>query len=509
MSLATPSESLVLGRYELHERIASGGMASVYLGRLRGAKGFARLVAIKRLHPQFALDPDFASMFLDEARVASRIRHANVVSVTDVEALENELFLVMDYVPGESLAALRRVSSEPAPPAVAARIVHDTLSGLQAAHDATDESGAPLEVIHRDVSPQNILVGVDGVSRLIDFGVAKAVGRLRATTDGEVKGKLAYMAPEQVRGETTTTSADLYATGVVLWELLAGRRLHDRESEAAVLVSVLTGDAPSIAGLPGVSTALAEVVERALRRDPLRRFAAASVMRHALDEACPPASHTDVAAWLMATAGDSIAQRASSAARVEAAVPMKGTWRSQEGERGPPESERGPALPPPTDSVAPVAGSDSTSRKTGVGLPRRTEKARGRPFIAAAGVLVLVLGTTVAGGRWARRARSAAEPPPAAASSASQGAEPGIVTVASDASAGQGSATSRSLIPASSVTGSMSHGAVPAVAAPSTPAHRASTVSARPQAPPSLGKRCDPPFSLDAGGRRIYKRECL
>ena len=219
--------------------IASGGMASVHFARLVGPPGFARTVAIKRAHPHLARDPDFALMFLDEARLASRIRHPNVVPTLDVLQTTDELLLVMDYVHGESLWRLLRAAQRAGRARAARRsprrIVVDTLHGLHAAHEATDEQGAPLGIVHRDVSPQNILVGVDGVARLVDFGIAKAAGRLHSTRDSSVKGKYAYMAPEQVRGEPVSRLTDTYAAAIVFWELLTGERLFAGKTEAETI----------------------------------------------------------------------------------------------------------------------------------------------------------------------------------------------------------------------------------------------------------------------------------
>jgi eukaryotic-like serine/threonine-protein kinase len=170
-------------------------MATVHFGRLVGAVGFSRIVAIKRLHPHLAKDKEFTSMFLDEARLAARVRHPNVVPLLDVAAMGEEVLLVMEYVPGVPLASLLRAVSakgELVAPDVAAAVVCGVLHGLHAAHEATDEAGAPLHIVHRDVSPQNILVGVDGVPRVLDFGVAKAEGRMHTTRDGTLKGKLAW-----------------------------------------------------------------------------------------------------------------------------------------------------------------------------------------------------------------------------------------------------------------------------------------------------------------------------
>ena len=199
-------EPIVVGRYALFDEIASGGMATVHLGRLLGPSGFARTVAIKRLHPQFAKDPEFVAMFLDEARLAARIRHPNVVSTLDVVARRRRA-LPRDGVRRRasrsrgSREVARATASDRSRCRSSARSIAGVLHGLHAAHEATSERGEPLGIVHRDVSPQNVLVGVDGVARVLDFGVAKAAGRVQTTRDGQIKGKLAYMAPEQLTGK--------------------------------------------------------------------------------------------------------------------------------------------------------------------------------------------------------------------------------------------------------------------------------------------------------------------
>jgi serine/threonine protein kinase len=310
-----------VGRYALYGEIAAGGMATVHYGRLTGPVGFSRTVAIKRLHPQFAKDPEFVSMFLDEARLAARIRHPNVVQTVDVVALEGELFLVMDYVQGESLGRLLRAArtkNERLPLPVVSAIVCGALHGLHAAHEATDEHGEPLGIVHRDVSPQNILVGADGVARVLDFGVAKAAGRIQTTREGQVKGKLAYMAPEQLRRGTVDRRTDVFATGIVLWESLTLRRLFRGESEGNVVTSVLEDpiEPPStFAG--GLPDGLDDVVRRALDRDPSKRFETARQMALALENVVPLASPTRVAEWVEGLVGDLLANRAKSVARIE------------------------------------------------------------------------------------------------------------------------------------------------------------------------------------------------
>ena len=196
------SRGRLVGRYEVHDRIAAGGMATVHLGRLLGAAGFSRTVAIKRLHDGYAKDPEFVAMLLDEARLAALIRHPNVVPTLDVVAEDDELLVVMEYVEGDSVAHLTKLAQsagQRVPVPFAAAILAQALHGLHAAHEARDKKGEPLGIVHRDVSPQNILVGVDGVARVLDFGIAKAASRATSTEDGQVKGKTAYMAPEQLQ----------------------------------------------------------------------------------------------------------------------------------------------------------------------------------------------------------------------------------------------------------------------------------------------------------------------
>jgi serine/threonine protein kinase len=232
------------GRYETLHPIASGGMATVHLARAVGAGGFERLVAVKVMHPGLAGDPEFAAMFLDEARVAARIRHPNVVSTVDVQEGPEGLFLVMEYVEGPSLAAvIRALGKRQArlPLRLALRIMVDALCGLHAAHEQTGPGGEPLHIVHRDVSPHNVLVGVDGQTKITDFGVARAEARLSSTRRGEIKGKLAYMCPEQVGAEPIDRRADVYAAGVILWELLAGERLFKGDNDGALLLSVMAG----------------------------------------------------------------------------------------------------------------------------------------------------------------------------------------------------------------------------------------------------------------------------
>ncbi|MBN4050243.1 serine/threonine protein kinase [Desulfobulbus sp. AH-315-M07] len=277
------------GRYETLREIASGGMATVHLGRAMGAGGFERLVAIKVMHPHIAKQPEFIAMFLDEARLAAGIRHPNVVDTIDVHQDDDGLFLVMDYVEGPSLAQiLRRLGKEDEqiPLEVGLRIIIDALSGLHAAHELRDGKGKLQQLVHRDVSPANVLVGVDGVTRITDFGVARAEARLGVTTDGRVKGKLAYMAPEQACGDVVDRRADVYAAGVVLWEVLVGKRLMQAEHESRLVAMILAGvDESPRQHNESVPEAIDNICMTALELDHDKRHATAQVFLDELEKA--------------------------------------------------------------------------------------------------------------------------------------------------------------------------------------------------------------------------------
>ncbi len=314
-------EVRIVGRYALYGKLATGGMATVHFGRLLGPVGFSRTVAIKRLHPQYAKDPEFVAMFLDEARLAARIQHPNVVATLDVVALEEELLLVMDYIRGEAfsrlLRAARKKGLEP-PVSFIAAIVSGMLHGLHAAHEVTDERGQPLRVVHRDVSPQNVLVGVDGVPRLLDFGVAKAGARVQVTKDGQVKGKLSYMSPEQLTSQPVDRRADLFAAGVVLWEALTGKRLFLADDTQEIIHRIVDLPVPPPSLLnPAVPPAFDKIVERALSKDPNARYSTAREFAVALEHCVTFMSSREVGEWVEEIAGDVLEMREQALAELE------------------------------------------------------------------------------------------------------------------------------------------------------------------------------------------------
>lgn len=281
--------TLRFGRYETIEPIARGGMATVYVGRAVGAGGFERRVAIKVMHEHISEDPEFHTMFLDEARLAARIHHPNVVSTIDVQKTDDAMFLVMEFIDGASLKDIQRALRQKErrmPVGMALRIMIDALSGLHAAHELKGKDGHVLQLVHRDVSPHNILVGSDGVSRITDFGVARAEARLTTTRGGRLKGKLAYMPPEQGRGDEIDRRADVYAAGVCLWEILTGRRLFKAEHDGELVLKVLEGaqESPK-AHVPELPDAIDAACMKALAVVPEHRYATAADFADGLEDA--------------------------------------------------------------------------------------------------------------------------------------------------------------------------------------------------------------------------------
>lgn len=304
------------GSYELLVELASGGMASVYLARAADGRD-APLVAIKRPHRHLAKDKLFLTMLVDEARLASSIKHDNVVRVRELGFDTGEPFIVMDYVEGASVADVRKelkAAGRALDPRVAIRIALDALAGLEAAHVLTDHNGRHLGIIHRDVSPHNVLIGCDGVARLTDFGIAKAQDRVQETRTHEVKGKLAYLAPERIdKRRMCTVQSDVFSMAVVLWECIAGRRLFRGEEAVETLQEVMTAPIPSLRkiGAP-VSATLDDAILRGLSRDLDERYATAADFANALREAAGRegiAAPAEVAALVEALFGDRLRVR--------------------------------------------------------------------------------------------------------------------------------------------------------------------------------------------------------
>jgi serine/threonine-protein kinase len=305
-------------RYELIGEIASGGMATVYLARLSGVGGFRRFVAMKRLHPHLAKDGEFVQMFLDEARLAAGIHHPNVVPILEVGASPVGYYLVMEYIEGDTLARLLARAAGKGlrlPLAISLRILLDCLAGLHAAHELRNDQGGLVGLVHRDVSPQNMLVGIDGVARITDFGVARAETKLSATRVGQLKGKLAYMAPEQAAGqEDLDRRADVFSAAIVIWETLAGKRLFKADNEAATLSRVVSAPIPDLKSiLHQMSGELSAAVMRGLERTPDRRYPTCAAFAEAIEAAATSrdgiASPRDLASYVKEVLGDEVEQQ--------------------------------------------------------------------------------------------------------------------------------------------------------------------------------------------------------
>lgn len=270
-----------VGRYELVQRLGHGGMATVYLGRATGNAGFEKLVAIKVIHPHLAAEPEFVEMFLEEARLAAKIQSPHVAGILDLGHDDGLHFMVMEYIDGETLSGLLRQlrpNNERLPLAVVLQILVDACEGLTAVHGLRDVDGNPYGLVHRDMSPQNLMIGFDGWTKIVDFGLAKATGK-RHTHTGHLRGKLAYMSPEQARGRPLTAATDLFSLGVVLWELLTGKRLFAGETDAETLDNVMRCEIPQLSELrPDVPPGLAALLRRALAREPHDRFPSAEAM---------------------------------------------------------------------------------------------------------------------------------------------------------------------------------------------------------------------------------------
>jgi serine/threonine-protein kinase len=278
----------VLGRYELLMPIASGGMATVWAARMKGTRGFQKIVAVKTMLPSVSDDPLFEQMFLDEATLASSIRHPNVAEILDLGEENGVLFLVMEWVDGEPLSVLMKAAYKRGgvPIPIGIRIAMEVCEGLHAAHELRDEAGTLLGVVHRDVSPQNILVTFDGVVKIVDFGVAKAAGRAGTqTTAGQIKGKAAYMSPEQARGGNVDRRTDLFAVGILLYQLTTGKHPFRADNEVATLYNICADDpvTPPSEHVAGYPQSLEGVVMSALAKVADDRYATASELHRALE----------------------------------------------------------------------------------------------------------------------------------------------------------------------------------------------------------------------------------
>ena len=437
-----------LGRYELVGELARGGMGTVYLARHAGEAGFQRLFAIKVMHPHLAAETDFVDMLRDEARIAARIHHTNVVSIVDLGTLEDIHYVVMEYVEGPSFGTLLKRTGERTAPGHVAAVMIDALEGLHAAHTLQNDEGVDLHLVHRDISPQNILVDADGIGRITDFGVAKAETRIASTRPGVRKGKLAFMAPEQIQeGDNIDRRADIWAAGVVLWTALTGRHLFKGESDASTVLALLTKDIPppSTEGLhpPAVFD---EIVLKALNREPDQRFDSAFEMAEALRKVATAngqlSSKHEVAKWVGQAFGEELVLRRQAIREVAA--------NREDGDRFSDASQIGtlPALPAMSSSpntlpepitsppgpggtgsyartvIEPNLGSPSLSAQLDPTLVASTSKSRLWIAIAALGALLFVAAALVMRASSSHEEKVAAPPSGLAAPGSVPKAEP-------------------------------------------------------------------------------------
>jgi serine/threonine protein kinase len=358
-----------LDQYQILGRIALGGMAEVYKAVSRGVEGFEKVVAIKRILPHVAEDEEFITMFKDEARIAAQLQHSNIAQIYELKSEGETFYIVLEYVPGKDLRALfehGRAVKRAMPLAQACYIIMQVCEGLEYAHNKKDRHGRPLGLIHRDVSPPNVLVSYEGEVKLIDFGVAKAAGRASQTQAGILKGKFGYMSPEQVRGATIDRRSDVFSLGAVLWEILCNQRLFQAETDFATLEKVRTVavDPPSRIN-PAVSTKLEQIVMRSLHADLSVRYQTAAELHDALQafmfEEGLFYSRKNLAEWMQEHFAKDIEAEKEKARQVPPAPPSKPaapkSTTMPPGSRppGPPIRPGGNKPPPPPAAPRPVA----------------------------------------------------------------------------------------------------------------------------------------------------------
>lgn len=513
--------------YTLHGEIAWGGMATVRLARQSGPHGWSRIVAVKNLLSRTAPDSEFLAMFRDEIRVASRVNHPNVVPVLDVVAAEEQLLLVMEYVHGETVARLLKRGRTAMPPKIACTIMIGVLRGLHAAHQARTERGEPLHIVHRDVTPHNMIVGVDGIPRLLDFGIAHATGRRHETRVGQMKGKLAYMAPEQFLGSAVDHRVDIYSAAVTLWEMLAGRRLFEG-SKDRVLKMILHQTVPPPGTLsagsppvvpPVIPPILDAIVLRGLHRDPRQRYQTAREMAIALEQETETVSATELGDWVRRTWGAAghrreeqimaIEGRVMPAVEADAGTTTENTTVETPRRRLPSSQDMTRPLDPAARALPRIARREETPRidtptaafgeqrrVSALGVAAATPAVVRRPVLMAWAPILLVLagGTLLVGHLWRGTGTRPERGPPLLASATPAALQPpqveplperprpeaAAVPPPADVSSGGAPAASLALVPALAADQAASASAGRAPANPPGSAALASGAAARP-----------------------------
>ena len=522
--------SATFGKYELFAKLGSGGMAEVFLALSRGMAGFNKLVVLKRLRPNVAEEVSMISMFLDEARLAARLHHPNIVNTYEVGEHEGSYFIAMEYLEGQPLNKILKNPriQELVTPAMWCHVFAQALAGLHHAHEQTDFDGKPLDIVHRDLSPHNIFLTYAGETKLVDFGIAKAAFRLLETETVSLRGKLAYMAPEQLNRRAVDHRADIWAAGVVLWEVLTGARLFKCEDAESTLAAVLTEPIPPVRDRrPDIPVSVDGVVARALTRDVHQRWPSAGAMADALEAAAPPASARELGAWTEGVARESLdALRA--ALRVMEATELKAT-----------EGGSGRSL------SAPAFSADDTRTEgvpAGPTLEPRTKRRSWAWWVlpAAAVVAVSVTSAVLLRGRFGAGSGATLEPVGSAPSlssslSSSLSLSPSSTSTSSDLSPSSTSSSAPSAAsephPQSAVAIEPAPAGVPSTAVASRPtppnlvrrpttrpAPSAHPSKAPPTAPPVEPPAavvtpppplCAVPYMVDARGIRKLKPECM
>jgi len=422
------SPGQVLGRYELLMPVARGGMASVWVARLKGTRGFQKIVAIKTMLPGLVDDPSFERMFLDEAKLASQVRHPHVIEILDLGEQDRILYLVMEWVSGEALSIVMKYAATRGgiPLPIAVHIATQACRGLHAAHELREENGVLVGLVHRDVSPQNVLVTYDGMVKVVDFGVAKATARLDTQTEaGQLKGKIAYMSPEQLRGEKIDRRTDVFAMGILLYMMTTGKHPF-RGDDQAQTIARISSDEPAMlpsALVPSYPLGLEAVVMQSLAKDSAKRYPSANDMLIGLTRALPSAmresSDEEVAEFIRLLLGDRLQrQKQAIKAALEAAD-----------RRDVSRSASALSVSEPSDEAATVLeGREMTPSTDGRSLPGASssepppasvppqQRSRRNLMLAASGGAVLLVGAGLglAFGRSQVEGRAAASPTPPA-----------------------------------------------------------------------------------------------
>jgi serine/threonine-protein kinase len=366
-SLPAAAQATRFGKYSLVARLATGGMAEIFLARLHGAAGFEKLVCIKRILPHLARDKQFVSMFFDEARIAARISHPNVCQVFELGEIGGSYYIAMEYLEGVPLACFRQLGPEARPdPRLVAGIAIQACEALHHAHQLKNTDGSVMEVVHRDVSPQNLFVTVDGIAKVLDFGIAKIQDATVKTGTGAIKGTYAYMAPEQLRGERVDRRTDVFALGIVMWETLMGRYLFRRDTEFLTFQAITSEPIEDVSvARPEVPPALAAVIGMALERDRDRRFPTARALGEAIAAAIPtlsvPAISDEVARAFPVELG-------AQAALIRVA---------REGGAFDLDVERGPSIEPGSGLISGVLTTPTSSRRAFAQLFARSDAGSG------------------------------------------------------------------------------------------------------------------------------------